>query len=170
MYTNLIETPLSADKLLSSAVVVVVDLAAPGRLWATITSLVASLGEYVAATLRTEQAKNLKLEERLMKEAVARVGEEHVDIKNITPFPLPLLILGGRYDEFQDLEPEKKKLICRSLRFLAHTHGATLQFYSAREPGLVKKARDLLSHHGFNTPPGKGMSQVRQEGEDEEVP
>ena len=166
MYTNLIETPLSPDKLTSSAVVLVVDLSKPERMWSTVTSLISSVGEYIGAALKTEEAKRLKVEERLEKEAQARVGEEHGDIKHLQPFPLPLLILGGQYDVFQDFEPEKKKLICRSLRYLAHLHGASLQFYSAKDPGLVKKARDLLSHHGFNTPPGKGMSQVINTFED----
>jgi len=159
LYTNLIETPLSADKLMSTAVVLVVDLAKPERMWSTVTSLVSSVGEYIAAALKSEQARNLKMEERLEKEALARIGSDHGDIDHIRPFPLPLLILGGQYDVFQDFEPEKKKLICRSLRYLAHLHGASLQFYSARDSGLVKKARDLLSHHGFASPPGKGMSQ-----------
>ena len=30
---------------------------------------------------------------------------------------------------------------------------------SAKDAGLVKKARDLLSYHAFNTEPGKGVSQ-----------
>ena len=63
------------------------------------------------------------------------------------------------YDVFQNFDPEKKKLICRTVRYLAHSHGATLQFYSAMDSGLVKKARDLLSHHAFDSPPAKGVSQ-----------
>ena len=66
-------------------------------------------------------------------------------------------------------------MICRTLRYLAHSHGATLQFYSALDTGLVKKvtsttpllprvtrvpqARDLLSHHAFETPAATGVSQ-----------
>ena len=50
-------------------------------------------------------------------------------------------------------------MICRSLRYLAHSHGASLQFYTAQDTGLVKKARDLLSHQAFDTPPAKGVSQ-----------
>ena len=137
----------------------VVDLSKPERLWSTVTSLVSSITEYIASALKTEQARNLKVEERLEKDASARVGEDHPDVQHIKPFPVPLLILGGMYDVFQDLEPEKKKVICRTLRYLAHTNGASVQFYSSRDPGLVKKARDLLSHHGFNTPAGKGVSQ-----------
>ena len=55
--------------------------------------------------------------------------ELHPDKDHIRPFPLPLIILGGRYDEFQNFEPEKKKIICKALRFFAHYHGASLQFY-----------------------------------------
>ena len=65
-------------------------------------------------------------------------------------------------------------MICRTLRYLAHSHGATLQFYSALDTGLVKKvtppplltrvtrvpqARDLLSHHAFESPAAGGVSQ-----------
>ena len=144
----------SPDKLTSTAVVLVVDLSKPERMWSTVTSLVSSLTEYIASALKTEQAKNLKVEERLEKESLARFGEDHPDAQHVKPFPVPLLILGGMYDVFQDFEPEKKKVICRTLRFLAHLNGSSVQFYSSRDPGLVKKARDLLSHHGFNTPSG----------------
>lgn len=159
LYTNLVETPLSPEKLLTTAVVLVVDLARPERLWAAVTELVSSLAEYIGAALRTERARGLGLEERLACEAAARVGEDHGDRPNIRPFPVPLLILGGQYDKFQDFEPEKKKIICRSLRFLAHLNGASLQFSSCRDPGLVKRARDLLSHHGFGSPAGQGLAQ-----------
>ena len=39
---------------------------------------------------------------------------------------IPLAILGTKYDIFQDFEPEKKKIICKTLRFVAHTNGASL--------------------------------------------
>ena len=43
------------------------------------------------------------------------------------PFPIPLVIIGGKYDEFQDFDSEKRKIICKTLRFVAHSHGAHLQ-------------------------------------------
>ena len=71
---------------------------------------------------------------------------------------MPLLIIGGKYDLFQvrehplkmimtnmitmkDLEPEKKKTICRAIRFLGHYHGATVHWHTSKDPGLVKKVR-----------------------------
>lgn len=159
LYTNLIETPLSANKLPETTIVLVVDLSKPERIWNTLTTLISSVKEYISNSLKSEQAKTLKIEERLEKESAVRLGPEHMDADSIQTFPIPLLILGGKYDIFQDFEPEKKKLVCRTLRYLAHLHGAALQFYSAKDPGLVKKARDLLSHFAFSSAAAKGMSQ-----------
>ena len=44
----------------------------------------------------------------------------------LDPLPIPLAIVGTRYDTFQDFDPEKKKIICKTLRFIAHTNGASL--------------------------------------------
>lgn len=74
----------------------------------------------------------------------------------VEPFPIPLAIIGGKYDIYQvneyyailtfyflisrvlsefrtlfvclqDFDPEKRKMISRTLRFIAHSHGAHLQ-------------------------------------------
>jgi len=39
---------------------------------------------------------------------------------------VPLVIVGTKFDLFQEFDPEKKKVIVKSLRFLAHTYGASL--------------------------------------------
>ena len=113
----------------------------------------------MTGALKTEQAKKLNVAERLAKESNVRIGSEHMDAGTVNIFPIPLIILGGMYDVFQNFDPEKKKIICRTLRYIAHSHGASLQFYSAMDTGLVKKARDLLSHFAFDNPPAKGVSQ-----------
>ena len=37
-----------------------------------------------------------------------------------------------------------------------------LSFFSAKDSGSVKKARDLLNHHAFGTDLAQGMSQARR--------
>ena len=153
MYTNLIETPLVAPQLPDTTVLIIIDLSRPELIWSTLTSLLASVKEYVAASLRTEQAKKLGIAERLAKEQAARLGPDHMDSGAVKVFPVPLIILGGMYDTFQNFDPEKKKVICRTLRYIAHSHGETLQFYSTMDTGLVKKVNSEInddesySHH-----------------------
>ena len=44
----------------------------------------------------------------------------------LDPSPVPLAIVGSKYDIFQNFDPEKKKIISKTLRFVAHTNGASL--------------------------------------------
>ena len=53
--------------------------------------------------MKSEEAKTLKIEERLEKESAVRLGPEHMDADSIQTFPIPLVILGGKYDIFQVL-------------------------------------------------------------------
>ena len=39
---------------------------------------------------------------------------------------MPTVIVGTKYDIFETYEPEKKKIIAKTLRFMAHYHGAAL--------------------------------------------
>ena len=101
MYTNLIETPLSASKLPETTIILVVDLSKPERIWSTLTTLISSVKEYIANSLTSEESKTLKIEERLEKESSTRLGPEHLDADHIQTFPIPLVIFGAKYDIFQ---------------------------------------------------------------------
>ena len=37
-----------------------------------------------------------------------------------------MAIIGTKYDLFQEFDPEKKKIISKTLRFVAHSYGASL--------------------------------------------
>lgn len=89
--------------------------------------------------------------EKLRERCLDRVGKEHVDINSLDLFPLPIVIVCGKYDLFMDFDPEIKKHVCRCLRSVAHYIGASLIFYSQKNSKLVKLLRDTLSHHGFGS-------------------
>ena len=81
------------------------------------------------SALKSPEATENHLRERLQAMAEDRVDANHPDKGSNTPFPVPLVILGGKYDLFQNLESENKKVVCKALRFFAHNYGSTLQFY-----------------------------------------
>jgi dynein light intermediate chain 2, cytosolic len=90
--------------------------------------------------------------ERIKRNAWAPFGSEHPDRALLSPVVLPILIVGSKYDVFQNLESEKRKIVCRTLRFLAHTHGASLLFISQRDEALMARCRTALSALLFGTP------------------
>lgn len=67
------------------------------------------------------------------------------------PFPLPLVIIGAKYDMFEKFEPEKRKTICRILRLVSHRLGASLNFFTKNDISLNRRARELFSHYAFET-------------------
>ncbi|XP_040583699.1 cytoplasmic dynein 2 light intermediate chain 1 [Lepeophtheirus salmonis] len=159
-YTNLLSTPLSPKNLKNMKVIVMVDLSDPNRIWYTVETLLEKLNTLIKKSLNTELAKKMGMDYASIKSLNTNEElKEHPDRSKIDPLPIPLVIIGGKYDEFQNFEPEQKKVICRALRYLAHHYGASLQFYSSRDPGLVKRGHDLLSHLAFETDHWKGLSQ-----------
>lgn len=82
-----------------------------------------------------------------------RVRKDHEDYESILGFPIPLLIVGGKYDLFEKkFDPEKKKAIVRTLRSIAHSLTGSLVFYSDKDPILVKRLKEVFNHYGFGGP------------------
>lgn len=69
------------------------------------------------------------------------LGEGHPDKDTLDPIPIPIVIVGTKYDLFQDFEPEQRKVICKTLRFVAHMNGASILFASDKDEGMVNTVR-----------------------------
>lgn len=96
-------------------------------------------------------AKESRLPQYLKKKAWAKMGDDHADKDLLDPFKVPLTIIGTKYDLFQDFESEKRKLICKTLRYFAHVNGASMLFTSDKDETLIGRAKVALSHMAFKT-------------------
>lgn len=131
LFTKLLETPLSPLKLINLHVVIMVDLSKPDELWFTLETLMTALQNHLDIALKTQEASSHQIEQKLKLklEVFSPDFDGHPDKSLIRPFLLPVIIIGSKYDEFQNLDPERKKIICKALRFFALNYGASLQFY-----------------------------------------
>jgi hypothetical protein len=77
------------------------------------------------------------LEQQLRKKAWARFGRDHPDKDLLDPLPVPLIIVGNKFDVFQNMDPEQRKMVARTLRFIAHTNGASLYVSHLRQKLVV---------------------------------
>ena len=48
------------------------------------------------------------------------------DESKLEPIAMPTAIVGTKYDVFETYEPEKQKIIAKTLRFVAHFFGCCL--------------------------------------------
>ena len=120
--------------------VLVLDLSTPETMWNALETILQTSYNILKKKEITDTFENCG----------NKIDESHEDFEYINPFPIPLVIVGGKYDLFESFEPEKKKLICRTLRQVAHSQGASLLFYSDKDSNLVKELKDIFHHHGFN--------------------
>lgn len=142
---QLIEVPLKSHGLSNFTAVIILDLSQPDNLWTDLEIALHGLKQAFQSIkiddmeLLTQQTKN-------------RVGTDHSDLKTLELFSFPIILVGGKYDIFQDLDPEIKKHICRCLRSISHAIGSSLVFYSSKNSVLSKTMRDVLIHFGFGSP------------------
>lgn len=120
----------SVQALRTISFVLVVDLSRPERLWATVDTLLSGIRKRLDRVMADLTAKQSRLPGHLTAKMWQKYGEGHPDKNILMPLPVPLLMIGTKYDLFQNREPEERKMVCKSLRFLAHMHGASLLFVS----------------------------------------
>ncbi|XP_073691186.1 cytoplasmic dynein 2 light intermediate chain 1 [Garra rufa] len=151
--SDLVQIPITADNISSLSVVLVLDLSKPNVLWETMERLLDSARsqlEKVSASLQKTG------ESRSSKQRV--LHKDYPDRELINPFPVPLLIVGSKFDIFQDFDSEKRKVICKTLRFLAHFYGASLMFTSSKSEATMSKSRTFVNQLAFGTERPKSVS------------
>ncbi|XP_053970991.1 cytoplasmic dynein 2 light intermediate chain 1 [Hylaeus volcanicus] len=124
-------------------VLMMLDLSQPEILWSSFEETLSVIRNAMKMSYDDKTIQELK--QRRIKER-RKALESEVD-----PFPLKLRIVGGKYDQFKDLSLDKRELIGKTLRAVAHILGASLYYHSSKDKTLVRKTKDLLSHDGFGT-------------------
>ncbi|KAI1894432.1 hypothetical protein AGOR_G00115740 [Albula goreensis] len=157
--SDLIQIPITQQNVRALSVVLVVDLSKPNVLWGTTDRLLQAARTQVDRAFSDQGTRESRTSKQSTpKRAPRTLHKDHPDRELINPLPVPLLIIGSKYDIFQDFDSEKRKVICKTLRFLAHYHGASLIFSSSKSEGLMSKTRGFITHLAFGTERGKTMS------------
>ncbi|XP_055593086.1 cytoplasmic dynein 2 light intermediate chain 1 [Uranotaenia lowii] len=143
---QLIEVPVRSHGITTFGVVVVLDLSQPERIWTDLECVLNGLKQAVTKNCSPDEIKRMKDHMK------AKIGPDHVDISSLEILPFPVVIIGGKYDIFQNIDSEVKKHVCRCLRSIAHAVGAALIFYTSRNAALSKILRDVMNHLGFGSP------------------
>ncbi|CAL1269195.1 unnamed protein product [Larinioides sclopetarius] len=149
LFMDLLEIPITPENLWNLSVVLVLDLSKAEELWYTMQTLLDAVKKQIDHAL--ELSKDPEARNKLYEVARSRIPNGHEDSSAIEPFPVPLLIIGSKYDLFQGEDFQKRKLMCKSLRYIAHTYAASLMFTSSKSETLITKVRVSISAMVFGT-------------------
>ncbi|XP_006839527.1 PREDICTED: cytoplasmic dynein 2 light intermediate chain 1 [Chrysochloris asiatica] len=123
---DLITIPITSDTLRTFSIVLVLDLSKPNDLWPTMENLLQVTKSHIDKVIMKLGKTNAKAASEMRQKIWSNMQKDHPDRELIDPFPIPLVIIGSKYDIFQDFDSEKRKVICKTLRFVAHYYGASL--------------------------------------------
>lgn len=153
---KLLAVPISAKTVATLVVALTVDLSQPQTVFPSLESWIKEIKERVLAAMRDLPQGRAEA----MQSARAATFEKHPDRASIDPFPVPLFIFGTKWDLFgSEVDSEKRKNLCRGLRFVAHNYGAHLVFTTTKEKESLKPMRRVLREYLFGDMPKGGQKE-----------
>eukprot|EP00794_Sanderia_malayensis_P008191 gene8191-9069_t len=133
--SQLVEVAITPKNISNLSVVMVLDLSKPNYLWQTQEVLMKQIRSCINRAIKEASKEEPNISKVQNGKTWERIGVNHTE-----------------------LEPEKKKMLCKTLRFLAHKNGATLQFSSNKIDNLSSKTRFIMGNLAFHTNVGKSLS------------
>jgi len=148
---KLLDVPITAATLKSTTLCLTLDLSKPHTLIENTELLLNGVRQRVDSVIKGNSKTNPGLLKDVMSAAWNRVGgRDTTDSSAIQPFPLPLVIIGSKYDLYQNMEHDDRTAIARFIRILAFTHGAAVIFASAKMENTMKGLRHVINALAFD--------------------
>eukprot|EP00638_Chattonella_subsalsa_P003693 CAMPEP_0117746320 /NCGR_PEP_ID=MMETSP0947-20121206/7877_1 /TAXON_ID=44440 /ORGANISM="Chattonella subsalsa, Strain CCMP2191" /LENGTH=464 /DNA_ID=CAMNT_0005563623 /DNA_START=64 /DNA_END=1458 /DNA_ORIENTATION=- len=155
--TELIRVAISPKQFQFSTVFVVIDLSQPENAFGSLLHWMNVARRHMGDCMKLIAKKKPPLAEAIRKKMVQRLAmaDDNPDKRLIDPAPIPLVVVGNKYDLFKDHESVKRKALFQALRFVAHLNGATFLTCSTKEKNLRDVFRIYANSYLFRVSPKK---------------
>ncbi|XP_040525075.1 cytoplasmic dynein 2 light intermediate chain 1 isoform X4 [Gallus gallus] len=128
---ELIRIPITVNNIRSFAVVLVLDLSKPNELWMTMENLLQATRNHVNKILAKLEKTDPEVAAEIKQKMQNNLQRDHPDYDLVDPFPIPLVIIGSKYDIFH---------------------------FTSKSEALLLKARALINHLAFGYDRSKSVS------------
>ncbi|ELW47296.1 Pleckstrin homology domain-containing family H member 2 [Tupaia chinensis] len=98
---DLISIPITSNTLRTFSIVLVLDLSKPNDLWPTMENLLQATKGHIDKVMMKLGKTNSKAASEMRQKIWSNMQKDHPDRELIDPFPIPLVIIGSKYDVFQ---------------------------------------------------------------------
>mmetsp|Transcript_23488 Transcript_23488/g.36745 ORF Transcript_23488/g.36745 Transcript_23488/m.36745 type:complete len:348 (-) Transcript_23488:169-1212(-) len=162
---NLLDVALNESAVKTAVVVIAADLSKPEEVFPMVSFWLDKLRARLHEIEKNLKAKpaSAKVMDQLRERAAKRFGEKHPDNArdgvigkgSVRHTGVTVVIVATKFDQFSQKDPELKRVMARSLRFLAHSNGASLLYTSKDDKQLVAGFRNVLTQWLFKGQPVK---------------
>ena len=143
---NLIKTILNNDNFESTIILITLDFENPNNQLSYLLKNIFELRKIIEAII---DINNI---EENMKNRIS-LYPSNKKPNEVDVFPIETYIIGNKYDLLENIDIEKLKWICPSLRYFSYINGMNLIFYSSKKKELIKSLYNTFVEVGFG--PGK---------------
>lgn len=146
-FEEVLKMPISPANCGNLVLGITLDTSEPHLLISSLEKWLPKLRDQVTVSLQTLARESQSGARRVEALQQARMvpWEEHPDKPYVQPFPVPLVFFGTKCDALlSDVDPEKRKGLCRILRYFAHVNGASLVFSSVKDKSAMNAVRSVL--------------------------
>ncbi|KAJ2998308.1 Cytoplasmic dynein 2 light intermediate chain 1 [Globomyces sp. JEL0801] len=147
--SDLLDIPINESNIHLSSLVIVLDLSKPDKILDILDHFLEKIRSRIKVILDKLESRGSKRPQALRSYAWKRFGTEHPDETLVKPLPVPILILGTNYDSLASMESERRKLLTKTLRYVAHSNGGSIVFNSIHDEALNTRTRQYLTHLAF---------------------
>ncbi|RMZ93451.1 cytoplasmic dynein 2 light intermediate chain 1-like [Brachionus plicatilis] len=142
---KLIDVVVNPENILNTSVIITVDLSKLSEMWITLETVIAYLKARIKECVKEANRHDPTIKDQL-KKAIQQRLSGNPDESKLEPIALPTAIVASKYDIFEKYEPEKQKIISKTLRFVAHYFGASLIFSSNRNETSAIRLKSMMNN------------------------
>ncbi|VEL28888.1 unnamed protein product [Protopolystoma xenopodis] len=131
--------------------IIVLDLSKPQELWITLETLLDAVQariNKVSDRISTKDGNQLRL--TLREKRSKEIPEKLFESYQLTVFPIPLTIIGTKFDHFLHLHVNEQRMINKVLRLVALHLGASL--FVLKDGLHINRIKAWLQHLAFGSP------------------
>jgi dynein light intermediate chain 2 len=142
---------LTAKQVTNAVVCIVLDLSDPGTVFSTAQYWLDQVKSKLSSTYEKFEKKGLQLPEQLRQRAKAKLYGQNDDKDLVYHSGIAVVFACTKYDAvMQGSDAEMKKVMARTLRYLAHSNGAFLMYVSNLHAGASESAEDKSLLENFS--------------------
>ena len=146
------EVPLNENSLQDSFVVVCCDLSSSVDCFKYAFTALSQVHQYLDAKLDNLEKRGSKRPKAMRASALKRGWSSHPDASAVKPCPIQLALFGLKFDKLQEYCDDKvQRIVIQSMRWLAHSFGATLLLTSHQDEPGIGMAKKLLNNFAFRS-------------------
>nr|XP_027200451.1 cytoplasmic dynein 2 light intermediate chain 1-like isoform X1 [Dermatophagoides pteronyssinus] len=154
LFIDLLKFAINLETIQNITLIIVIDLTQPNKMSILLEQIIKWIRKYLQSLLATNDDQ---FEQQLRQLALKRSiyyrndqDQDNQDDRPKNPLLIPVTIIGSKYDEYQNMDPEIKKQITRYLRLVSYELGGQLLYHSCRSETLTKRINQAFESLAFD--------------------